>query len=169
MTTQEQSLFEEEEGAIKNLPFGKFFSTNEPVVFKTQNRFEGKSNYNSYYPTSDILEQNIEKYWFESQNRKVAEKRREEELHGQVREWSSAKERLSVEISRKIENQNQGTRFEKARGYVRSNYSTKNFDHNHNPLLEDTLSSEDEEAQIQQKGGNMQHSSSRGSFMTNSR
>lgn len=52
------------------------------------------------------MEQNIEKYWFESQNRKVAEKRREEELHGQVREWSSAKERLSVEISRKIENQN---------------------------------------------------------------
>jgi hypothetical protein len=34
-------------------------------------------------------------------NRKVAEKRRDEELHEQVKEWSEAKERLSVEITRK--------------------------------------------------------------------
>ena len=35
MTTQAQSVFEETEGAISQYPFGKFFSTNEAVVFKT--------------------------------------------------------------------------------------------------------------------------------------
>ena len=92
-----------------------------------------------------MKEQSLEKYWFESMNRKVAEKRREEELHEQVKEWSEAKERLSVEITRKQENQIQGTKFEKARGYVRKNYSSKRFNPNHNPLLEDTSSSEEEQ------------------------
>ena len=35
-------------------------------MFKTQNRFEGKSNYHYYYPTSDMNEQKVEKLWFES-------------------------------------------------------------------------------------------------------
>ena len=103
MTTQAQSNFEEEEGAFQSLPFGKFFSTNDPVIFKTQNRFEGKSNYHYYYPTTDLQEQSLEKIWFENMNRKVAEKRRDEEMHEQVKEWSEAKERLSVEITRKQE------------------------------------------------------------------
>ena len=56
MTTQAQSGFEETERQIKEYPFGRFFSTNDPVVFKTQNRFEGRSNYNNYYPSSDLEE-----------------------------------------------------------------------------------------------------------------
>ncbi len=57
MTTQAQSsVFEETEGAYNELPFNKFYSTNDPVVFKSQNRFEGRSNYHYYYPSSDINE-----------------------------------------------------------------------------------------------------------------
>jgi hypothetical protein len=87
MTTQAQSTaaFEESERAIYEYPFSKFFSTNDPVKFKTQNRFEGRSNYHYYYPSSDINEQNVEKFWFEAQNRKVAEKRRDEEMNQQVK------------------------------------------------------------------------------------
>lgn len=65
-------------------------------------------------------------------------------MHHQLKEWSEAKERLSVEISRKIEGQNEGTKFEEARGFVRQNYSSKNFDPNLNPLMEDTSSSDEE-------------------------
>lgn len=65
-----------------------------------------------------------------------------------MKEWSEAKERLSVEISRKFEGQNHGTKFEKARGFVRKNFNTKNFDPKLNPLLEDTSSSSGEENDV---------------------
>lgn len=67
MTTQAQSTaaFDETEGAYNELPFNKFYSTNDNVVFKSQNRFEGRSNYHYYYPTSDINEQTVERFWFE--------------------------------------------------------------------------------------------------------
>lgn len=66
MSTQMQSNFEEEERSVYSHPFSKFYSTGEPVVFKTQNRFEGKSNYLNYYPTDDMAEQKIEQIWFEN-------------------------------------------------------------------------------------------------------
>lgn len=62
-----------------------------------------------------------------------------------MKDWSDAKERLSVEITRKIENGTEATRFEKARGYTRSNWSSKNFHPSTNPLEEDTSSSEEDE------------------------
>jgi len=79
-TTQAHSVFEEDERSIKSQPFKHFYTTGDPVVFKSQNRFEGKSNYFNYCPTDDMKEQKIEKIWFENQNRLVQEKRREEEL-----------------------------------------------------------------------------------------
>jgi len=69
ITTQAQSVFEEEERAVSSHPFRSFFTSGDPVVFKTQNRFEGKSNYLKYYPTNDIEEQKIEKIWIESKNK----------------------------------------------------------------------------------------------------
>lgn len=45
-----------------------------------------------------MTEQKIEKIWFENQNRKINEKRREEELKHAMKEWSDAKARLEVEI-----------------------------------------------------------------------
>jgi hypothetical protein len=48
-----------------------------------------------------------------------------------------------VEIQRKKEHQNVATNFEKARGFVRRSFKSKNFDYRNNPLMEE--SSEDEE------------------------
>ena len=50
---------------------------------------------------------------------------------------------MEVEIQRKKEHQNFATNFEKARGFVRQSWKSKNFDYRNNPLLEE--SSEDEE------------------------
>lgn len=55
-TTQAQSVFEEDERSIRSYPFKNFYTTGDPVVFKNQNRFEGKSNYLNYVPTDDMVE-----------------------------------------------------------------------------------------------------------------
>jgi hypothetical protein len=49
-------------------------------------------------------------------------------MHQHIKDYSNAKERLTVEISRKYENQTEGNKFEKARGFVRRNWSSKRFD-----------------------------------------
>lgn len=56
VSTQVASVFEEDERSFKSHPFKHFYSTNEPVVFKNQNRFEGKSSYFHYIPTDDMKE-----------------------------------------------------------------------------------------------------------------
>lgn len=66
MTTQAYSQLEEEERSTYQHPFKHFYTTGEPVIYKTQNRFEGKSNFFHYYPTDDMEEQKIEKAWFEN-------------------------------------------------------------------------------------------------------
>lgn len=99
MTTQAQSVFEEEERASYSLPFSKFYTNNEqPVLFRNQNRFEGRSNFYHYYPTDDMEEQSVEKMWFLSQNKLVADKRRDEEMRQTLKEWSEARARVEVEI-----------------------------------------------------------------------
>ena len=65
MTTQAFSQLEDEEKSTYTHPFKHFYTTGEPVVFKVQNRFEGRSNYLHYFPTSDMEEQKIERLWFE--------------------------------------------------------------------------------------------------------
>jgi len=62
------------------------------------NRFEGRSNYFHYYPTDDMAEQEIEKMWFLSQNKQVADKRREEELKQTLKDWSDARARVEMEV-----------------------------------------------------------------------
>jgi hypothetical protein len=75
-----------------------------------------------------------------------------------VKEWSDARARMEVEIQRKKEHQNFATNFEKARGFVRSNWKTKNFDYRDNPLVEesseeeyDLEEDEDEESSPEEK------------------
>ena len=48
------------EGAVKKHPFQTFFTTGEPVNFETVNKFEGRSNYQHYYPTGETTEQKLE-------------------------------------------------------------------------------------------------------------
>jgi hypothetical protein len=138
MTTQAQSVFEDDERSTYSHPFKKFYTTGEPVVFKTQNRFEGRSNYLNYYPTDDLTEQKLEKFWHQNQNRLLMDKRRNEELQQTMKEWSDARARMEMEIQRKKEHLNEGTNFAEARGFVRKNWKTKNFNYENNPLLEES-------------------------------
>lgn len=66
-----------------------------------------------------------------------------EELKKSVQSWSAAKERMEVEIARKKEAYRRGTDFRAARGFVRRNWKTKNYNPEENPLGE--LVSTDEE------------------------
>jgi len=66
-----------------------------------------------------------------------------EELKRSVQGWSAAKERMEVEIARKKEAYRRGTDFRAARGFVRRNWKTKNYNPEENPLGE--LVSTDEE------------------------
>ena len=60
-----------------------------------------------------------------------------------MKEWSDARARVEVEIQRRKEHQNAGSNFE-ARGFVRKNWKTKNFNHNENPLLEESSTDSEE-------------------------
>ena len=59
-----------------------------------------------------------------------------------VKQWSDARARMELEIQRKKEHLYTASNFE-TRGFVRTNWKTKNFDPESNPLLES--SSEEEE------------------------
>ena len=82
----------------------------------------------------------MEKYWFEHQNRKLQEKRCDEETASTMNQWAHARERMEAEIMRKKEHQNVATKFEDARGFVRSNLKSKNFNPDHNPCDFDSSS-----------------------------
>ena len=44
------------EGAIRKHPFKTFYTTSDPVYFDQKNTFEGRSNYNCYYPSGEATE-----------------------------------------------------------------------------------------------------------------
>lgn len=69
-----------------------------------------------------------------------------------MKEWSHAKQRVETEIQRKKEHQVTGSNFE-ARGFVRTNWKSKNFDPESNPLLEDS-SSDDSDNMAHQQNNN---------------
>lgn len=116
----------------------------QEVKFTTQNRFEGRSNYFHYYPTDNIIEQKLESMWYEAQNRRLAEKRRDEETRHIMNEWSEARARMEAEIQRKKEHVNAATNFAKARGFVRSNWKSKNFNPKDDPTQYDSSTDESE-------------------------
>lgn len=94
-------------------------------------------------PTVDMEEQKIELKWFENQNKRLSEKRRDEEMKVVMLEWSHAKSRLEEDIQRKKEHANSASKFE-VRGYKRKSFKTKNFNYRDNPLMQES-SSENEE------------------------
>jgi len=53
-----------------------------------------------------------------------------------------------MEFLRKSQNQNEATKFEKSRGFVRKNWSSKRFDPKKDPLKEETSSSGSEEEEV---------------------
>lgn len=50
-----------------------------------------------------------------------------------MNQWSQARARMEAEIQRKKEHKNFATNFEKARGFVRTNWKSKNFNPSENP------------------------------------
>lgn len=131
------------EGARFKPAFKTFYTCGEDVKYITTNKFEGSSNYFAYFPTEDIKEQKLEQFWWEQQNKKLADKRHNEEMANIVREWSQARGRMESEIQRRKEHLNDATNFEKARGFVRTNWKTKNWNPNCDPTQE--VSSSDSE------------------------
>ena len=59
-----------------------------------------------------------------------------------MKEWSDARCRIEGDIARKQEHVREGNNFEKARGFIRRNWSSKNFNPKSNPMEEE--SSEEE-------------------------
>ena len=67
-----------------------------------------------------------------------------------MKEWSDARGRMEGDIQRKKEHVIEGNNFEQARGYVRSNWSTKNYNWQENPL--EAESSEEEYGEEEYEG-----------------
>ena len=88
-----------------------FPTNNEPVNFHKENRFEGRSNYQFYYPTGETFEQELEQFWYKYKNKELADKRREEEAQHTMKEWGNARGRMESEIARKKEHLNVATNF----------------------------------------------------------
>ena len=126
------SRFEENEKRVEKQPFKVFFTSNEPTTYHRENRFEGKSNYQFYYPTGETFEQELEQFWFEAKNKELMDKRRDEEHKQTMKEWGQARGRMEAEIARKKEHLNAATNFAAARGWTRTCWKSKN----HRPAVE---------------------------------
>jgi len=105
------SRFDENDRAIMNHPYKAFYTSNEPAEYRKENRFEGRGNYQFYYPTGETFEQELEKFWFDAKNKELADKRRDEEAQQTMKEWGQARGRMESEIARKKEHLNVATNF----------------------------------------------------------
>jgi hypothetical protein len=81
--------------------------------------------------------------WFYNKNKQLADKRRDEETKQFLKQWSQARGRFEAEVQRRKEHINFATNFAEARGFVRKNWKSKNFNPNDDPTV---LSSTDEES-----------------------
>ena len=73
----------------------------------------------------NTFEQELEKFWIDCQNKELADKRRDEEEKAMLKEWGQARGRVETDIARKKEHLGVATNFQKARGWVRTNWKTK--------------------------------------------
>lgn len=127
------SKFEEQEKAIRKPLKAVYYTSTEPPALpvpcephRQENRFEGRSSYQFYYPTGEMHEQELEQVWLDARNKELADKRRDEEAKQIMKEWSQARGRMEAEIQRRKEHLTVATNFEKSRGWVRSNWKSKN-------------------------------------------
>ena len=65
-----------------------------------------------------------------------------------MRDWSMARGRMETEIQRRKEHLNEATNFEKARGFVRTNWKTKNWNPEQDPTQMDSSTDSEDEATI---------------------
>ena len=103
------------------------------MSYTTTNNFGGKSNFFSYFPSTTLAEQRLAQMWFYHKNKQLQDKRRDEETLALLREWRIARGRMEAEIQRRKEHLNDATNFEQARGFVRTNWKTKNWNPDDDP------------------------------------
>lgn len=96
--SQSNAAFAQDEKAVMKHPFKTFYTTGEEVKFESVNKFEGRSSYFSYFPTGEIYEQKLEHVWFAHANKKLSDKRRDEETQQFLKEWAGARGRMESEI-----------------------------------------------------------------------
>jgi len=77
----------------------------------------------------------LESVWWEHQNRKLQEKRTDEESKQLMYQWGQARGRIEAEIQRRKEHKLTATNFEKARGFVRTDWRSKGWDPRQDPTL----------------------------------
>ena len=75
----------------------------------------------------------------------MADKRRDEETQQFLKEWAGARGRMETEIQRRKEHLNDATNFEKARGFIRTNWKSKNFNPLNDPTQYDSSTDEEDE------------------------
>jgi hypothetical protein len=72
-----------------------------------------------------------------------------------LNQWAQARGRLESEIQRKKEHLNFATNFEKTRGFVRTNWKSKNFNPGDDPTQFDSSTDEsDEETKLERVDSN---------------
>jgi hypothetical protein len=101
-----------------------------------------------------VTEQKLETVWWEAKNKALADKRRDEETKAILHDWADARGRMESEIQRRKEHKEVATNFEKARGFVRKNWKSKNFDPNDDPTKYDSSTDESELAENEKQEGN---------------
>lgn len=149
------SRFEENEKSVKSQNFKAFYTSSEPTTYHKENRFEGRSNYQYYYPTGETYEQELEKFWFDAKNKELADKRRDEEAKLIMKEWGQARGRMESEIARKKEHLNVATNFGEARGWTRTCWKSKNHNHQGETLDDFLNASESDDAEGEDKVKNI--------------
>ena len=125
--------------------YNTFYTTSAKVNYFQANRIEGKSGYLHYVPSDNVVEQRLEKMWYENINKDIAEKRTQEEIRQSIHDWKNAKSRIEGEIQRKKEHMIEGSNFNTCfgtRAYTaQPGVRDKDYDFNQNPLERDDGSS----------------------------
>jgi hypothetical protein len=67
-----------------------------------------------------------------------------------MNQWGQARTRIEAEVQRKKEHLNTATNFERARGFVRTDWKSKNFDPHSDPTVLDS-STDDSEIEMREK------------------
>jgi hypothetical protein len=83
--------------------------------------------------------------WYFAKNKELANKRRDEETKQFLKQWSQARGRFEAEVQRRKEHINFATNFAEARGFVRTNWKSKNFDPKDDPTQYSSSTEESED------------------------
>ncbi|CAD8121687.1 unnamed protein product [Paramecium sonneborni] len=73
--------------------------------------FESRQNYQSYQPSNQEIELNLQNRWISYRQKEAAEKKMDEEIVNSMNIWSKNKARIEKEMDRRIDSQHYGSRY----------------------------------------------------------